>query len=143
VKIAIKNFQKKIPVSPVLMKKAAVRALAHCRALGAKGELTVCFVSDARMRWLNRKYKNSGSATDVLAFEIIPLKKKECFLADVVISADTAARCGRSLGTGTAYELCLYLVHGILHLFGRSDKSARRRLAMHREAAAILKTVVR
>jgi probable rRNA maturation factor len=42
--------------------------LAKAAPAGARGDVTVALVSDARMRTLNRSYRNKDYATDVLSF---------------------------------------------------------------------------
>jgi len=50
--------------------------------------------------------------------------------ADVVVSTDTAAANALIFKTSPAYELNLYVIHGILHLLGYDDRSARQRKKM-------------
>jgi probable rRNA maturation factor len=105
---------------------------------GKTGEITVCFVSDRVIRKLNRDFHGRDLATDVLAFNI---GTPEEFLADIVISTDTAFANAAEFHTRPLYESYLYLIHGILHLFGYDDLTPKKRAAMRRKEAYYLRTL--
>ena len=46
-------------------------------------------------------------------------------LGDVIISAERALEYAAEMGNEVNYELALYLVHGILHLVGYTDKTKK------------------
>lgn len=76
-------------------------------------ELSMVFVDDSAMAELNRQYRQLEGPTDVLSFEgMLPL------LGDVVISPAYAARSAELAGHSLERELCVLLVHGLLHLMG-------------------------
>jgi probable rRNA maturation factor len=94
------------------------------------GEIIISFVNDRFIKKLNSKYLSENRPTDVLAFA------GAC--ADIIISADTAARNAKIYKTHPQYELCLYAVHGILHLLGYEDRTRRQRDRMQKKAESIL-----
>jgi probable rRNA maturation factor len=111
-------------------------------------ELGILFVSDRRMRGLNRRYRGKSRTTDVLAFAMREARMPHAarlrpdMLGDVVISVPTASRQATEAGRSLDEELAWLLVHGILHLCGydheRSEKEARR---MHRRERMILRSI--
>jgi probable rRNA maturation factor len=132
VKIIIKNFQKKIPVSPKRIKRAILKVFSQ-EGLKKSGEITICFVNDKKIRELNLKYLRKNKATDVLAFDMsVPLDKGRMF-ADIIISADTAMRNAAIFKSTPSEELKLYAVHGTLHLLGYDDRTRRQRELMRKK----------
>ncbi|NQV04742.1 MAG: rRNA maturation RNase YbeY, partial [Candidatus Omnitrophica bacterium] len=61
-------------------------------------------------------------------------------LGDVVVSAETARREARKRKVPIQKEICLYLVHGILHLLGYDDKKSIDRKRMRAKEKELLGT---
>jgi probable rRNA maturation factor len=135
VKITIKNLQKKIPIRPKGITQAVLKVFS-LEGTRRRGEITVIFVNDKLIRKINLKFLKRNSATDVIAFDISDNKKQ--FLADIVISTDTAVRNARIFKTWVYHELYLYVIHGVLHILGYDDKSPRQRKIMQRKANQVL-----
>src|SRR4051812_35023259 len=74
------------------------RWLAAVAPARARGTMTVAIVSDARVRALNRKFRNKDKLTDVLSF---PSDERD-FLGDVVIAEGVARRQARDAGHAPA-----------------------------------------
>lgn len=136
--VAVANRQRKVKTDIPRYQQAVCKVL---DLLGVKDrELSVMFVSDRKMRELNRDYRKVDSSTDVIAF---PMAKAECgdvsgrMLGDLVLSLETIARQASEPfeddrpWTGTfRRELALMTIHGILHLLGHDhvgdpDKAAK------------------
>lgn len=64
-------------------------------------------------------------------------------LGDIVICPEIAARAAGTFQTTKEEEMCLYLIHGILHLLGYKDKGQRRRAVMEKEEMRILKKLLK
>ena len=60
-----------------------------------------------------------------------------------MVSAETARRQARAFGTTTEDELRLYILHGLLHLCGFDDTSARARAAMRQVQDQLLGDALR
>ena len=120
------NLQKRIPlkIQPIL--KAAQTILRH---EGIRtGELSIVFVTDSRIKSLNKKYLNEDHPTDVLSFptktfggDNFGISSKK-FLGEIVVSTDTAVKNAGIYHTTPHREILLYVVHGILHLLGYDDQ---------------------
>ena len=135
--IIIKNQQKTIPVSKRTVKTTALKTLKLLkRNIG--GDLTVVFVNNKIIQRLNSKFLAKAYPTDVLSFD---LREENRFLADIVISAEKALENSRIYKTTPQHEMKLYLIHGILHLFGYRDYRKKDRLRMERKANQILRQI--
>lgn len=106
-----------------------------------QAEVSILLVNNATIRRLNRKYRGLNRATDVLAFS---QQEGECFqvnsdlLGDVVISVERALSQSRNYKQSFKRELCLYLVHGCLHLLGYDDTGRAARKRMEKRQKEIL-----
>ena len=91
--------------------------LARVAPARARGLVSVAFVSDSRVRALNRRYRGIDSATDVLSFagEGGTLQP---FLGDIVIARGVARRQARHSGHSELTEWRVLALHGLLHLLG-------------------------
>jgi probable rRNA maturation factor len=106
----------------------AVRANGLDRWLAAvvpsrvRGAVSVALVSDRRVRGLNRDYRASDYATDVLSFpfgapgRLEPARRR--FLGDIVIATGVAKRQARAAGHSEQTEVRILALHGLLHLIG-------------------------
>ncbi len=127
--VVLLNRQRGVALPVAALLRFARRALALCALESADGlyalcsleEVVVTLVSDARIDKIHRQFMDIPGATDVITFEH----------GEIVLSADTAARCGAEFGHGAAAEAALYIVHGLLHLNGFLDGTEAERTAMH------------
>ncbi|OGX46151.1 MAG: rRNA maturation RNase YbeY [Omnitrophica WOR_2 bacterium RIFCSPLOWO2_12_FULL_51_8] len=133
--ITIKNFQKLIPINPKKVKSAILSLLREEGINSA--EITASFTTGARIRELNRKFHQTDCYTDVLAFDLGGPAGKDIF-GDIVVSADAAIDNAGIYKTSPAYELQLYVLHGLLHLLGYDDKTAGQSKIMGKKAEEIL-----
>ena len=129
--IHIENLQNKVRVARTTIRRIVFAVLSrHKDRLkdGEKSRINIYFVSDKKIIELNRKYLNKSGATDVIAFDIS--LRTECIMADIFISADTAVSNAKKFDTTPDHELCLYAVHGVLHLLGFDDTSKTKERVM-------------
>lgn len=85
------------------------------------GDAAVAFVSDRRMRELNKIFRGKDATTDVLSFphEADEFEQADQrFLGDIVISAEEAARQAEENGLSLEAEIKQLILHGLLHLCG-------------------------
>ncbi len=81
------------------------------------GDLSIAFMSDSRLAEIHREFMDDPSVTDVITF---PSEDPD-LAGEICISADMAVRQSKEHQTDFAEELCLYLIHGCLHLAGYED----------------------
>lgn len=121
--IDIRNLQDKVRFNEKQIKKCAETVL---MAMGEnRSELSILLVTDSYIRNLNFKYRHADSATDVLAFPMRTgngASKEGLVLGDVVVSIETAKREAERRNIAMLQEICLYIIHGILHLLGYDDQ---------------------
>ncbi|MBL7158781.1 MAG: rRNA maturation RNase YbeY [Candidatus Omnitrophica bacterium] len=134
-KIEVSNLNKKRKIFHKDIKKVALAVL---KKFGKKSvSLDITFVNDGMIKKLNKKYMGKPHPTDVLAFGLAgtPL------VGDIYISSDTAKRNSRVYGTGFAWEVILYTIHGVLHLMGMTDKTKKERIRIRKMETKILKFI--
>lgn len=99
----------------------------------ARGKIaTVAFVSDKKMRELNKSFRGKNSTTDVLSFpfEAEEFEKlsglsavadgyfRKCNLGDIIISIEQAERQAEENSLILETEIKQLILHGVLHLCG-------------------------
>jgi probable rRNA maturation factor len=110
--IEVVNRQRRLQLDTEAWSSFAVRAL---RAIGKReASATIAFVSNKRIRQLNRQFRGIDKATDVLSFPA----EEESNLGDVAISVETAAAQAKENGLSFEDEISQLILHGLLHLSG-------------------------
>ncbi len=120
------NNQRKIKLDWQIFQKFTNQAIENIDEAENKSS-TVAFVSDRKMRELNRQFRGKNTTTDVLSFpfeadEFDVLSEPEAvatgFLGDIVISVETATRHAAENNLTIELEIKQLILHGILHLCG-------------------------
>lgn len=111
-------------------------------------EVSVNFVTDDRIAYLNEHYRGKVGPTDVLSFECDGVEDELSGtdpdeggvyeLGDIVIAPDVATRQTAEFGTTFEEEVSLLLVHGLLHLCGYDHIEDDEAAVMEGREAAIL-----
>ncbi len=132
----IVNLQRKIKIKTADFMPFLVGVRASVEEIGG-GHFSVAFVSDKRMKDLNKFFRGKDSTTDVLSFPHKPdvfetaegddfhvtgvLASAEgfhVFLGDVVISLEQAQRQAKENKLTLEKEIKQLILHGALHLCG-------------------------
>ena len=87
----------------------------------------VAFVTDSEIARLNKTYRKKNKSTDVLSFPGQSVKRpnKNKFLGDIAIAPAVAARYAKKNGRSLENEICILILHGILHLLGYDHETDR------------------
>jgi probable rRNA maturation factor len=93
--------------------RALIRELAD-RVSRKKWKVSMSFVSKAKMKELNLKYRKKNKPTDVLSFNM----NEGDLLGDVVICSSVAKENAKKYGTSLKAEIARLAAHGLLHLLG-------------------------
>ncbi len=110
--IEVVNRQRRLGIDTNRWSTLAERALT---AIGKnESSATIAFVSDKRIRELNRQFRGIDKATDVLSFPA----EEEFNLGDIAVSVETAALQARENGLSLDQEIAQLILHGLLHLCG-------------------------
>lgn len=117
--IDVVNRQRKIKIDVKKWSEFVGRAAVGIDEAAGKS-LTVAFVSDRKMRELNRFYRGKSQTTDVLSFPSEPdeFADDENYLGDIVISLEQAEKQAEENDLKFETEIKQLILHGILHLCG-------------------------
>lgn len=93
--------------------------------------LSIAFVSPAKIRQINQRYRDQDCVTDVLSFsepDFIKRKterklQKNEFLGELLICFPQVKRNAKEAGLRPEQELAWVVIHGILHLLGDSHRT--------------------
>lgn len=137
--IHLRNAQRKMRLDVARLEVFARRAFERCCGLPAAKseqldglrEIDVILVSDRRMAALHRQFKNIAGPTDVLTFQH----------GEIVVSIETAAENAPRFSCSVEDEIQLYIVHGLLHLLGLDDQTAKEARAMESAQQRVLKAL--
>jgi probable rRNA maturation factor len=120
-----------LPARPLLRRWASA-------ALERDAVVTLRFVDDAEGRRLNRAYRGSDHATNVLSF--VYDDDHGALRGDIVLCAPVLRQEAATQGKVLVAHCAHLLVHGMLHLQGYDHHRAADATRMERREAAILAT---
>ena len=103
-----------------------------------EAKIVLAFVDDATIASLNKRFLDHEGPTDVMTFPYSGAKARK-LEGEVVIGVEVAQRESAERGHDVNTELCLYVIHGTLHLCGYEDRSQRDAAEMRRKERAYLK----
>lgn len=96
------------------------------------------FCSDKYLLQMNKEYLQHDYFTDIITFD--NSTEKKTVEGDIFISVDSVKRNAKTFGTTFEDELHRVMIHGVLHLLGYKDKTAKDKAVMRRmENAWLLK----
>jgi rRNA maturation RNase YbeY len=101
-------------------------------------EMSLALVGDRRMSQLHRQFMGIDGPTDVLTFPIDEDARGRVTSGEVIVCVPQAIRESKPRRIPVRVELLLYAVHGMLHLLGYDDRTARDFHIMHRTEDDIL-----
>ena len=91
------------------------------------GNVSYIFCSNQYILELNQQYLNHNYLTDIITFDYCSDNKVE---GDIFISIDTVLDNSHRFKTNFNDELLRVRIHGVLHLVGFSDKTAKQQKQM-------------
>lgn len=114
--------------------------------------LSINFVSEEKIKQLNKEFRNVDRVTDVLSFPNLnknvdqTLKEFEqekdeegiLFLGDIVICKKVAYKQAKEYGHSKKREICFLALHGLLHLLGYDHIEKKDEKLMTKTANSIL-----
>jgi len=119
--VIVRNLQRAVPIDVAGLENFAEKALRLCLQLREskqtdltkQREISILLISDRRMALLHRRFLNQSGLTDVITFQH----------GEIFISVDAARRHARVFGSSFPREVRLYIIHGLVHLYGFDDQS--------------------
>jgi probable rRNA maturation factor len=96
----------------------------------ARGREFHCLVTgDAELRSLNLRFRGKDTTTDVLSFPSGGEAGKRGPIGEMAISLGRARAQARELGHSLETEVCVLMLHGVLHLLGLDHETDNGRMA--------------
>ena len=136
ISISIKNQQELVVPDFAALKAAATLVLEGEGV--SSGKVTVALFDDATIHALNKRHLGHDEPTDVLCFAYSEPKARKVE-ADMAVGAGVAKAAADERGHDVQAELCLYVIHGCLHLRGYEDKTDAGAAEMRRKEGIYLK----
>jgi probable rRNA maturation factor len=117
--LEVVNHQRKIKFDVKLFCEFSRKAFEITSEVKGK-TATIVFVSDRKMRSLNKNFRGKNSTTDVLSFpfEADEFDTGEDNLGDIVVSVEQAQKQASENNLDFEAEIKQLILHGILHLCG-------------------------
>lgn len=84
-------------------------------------KISLAFVDDPTIHALNKRFLEHDEPTDVITFPLSGAGASK-LEGELVIGVEVAQRQAAERGHSVDAELCLYVIHGLLHLCGYDDK---------------------
>lgn len=145
--IEISNEQGQLELSPDWLREIVHETLTQEQVRAAS--ISVAVVDNATIWRLNRRHLQHDYPTDVLSFllDSDPEQPSTAGLrgagrsleGEVIVSAEMALQTAAQYHWRGADELCLYLVHGLLHLCGYDDLTPAEQLIMRGRERDVLR----
>jgi probable rRNA maturation factor len=103
-----------------------------------EAKISLALVDDVTIHGINKRFLDHDEPTDVITFPLggAGTKKLE---GELVIGVEVAMRQAEERGHAVDAELCLYTIHGLLHLCGYNDKKPKDAAAMRAKERHYLK----
>jgi probable rRNA maturation factor len=134
--VSIASPQEIVPLEYARLKDSARTVLAGEGVKEAK--VSLAFVDDATIAGLNKRFLDHEGPTDVITFPLSGRGARE-LEGEIVIGVEVAQREARDRGHDVNTELCLYVIHGVLHLCGYDDGTPRGASEMRRKEREYLR----
>jgi len=129
-RLTIINRQHTRRVKIALLRRLTTTPLVDC-LLTTKFGLSVCLVNTAEITSLNESFLHHKGPTDVISFDYSETGAADSdIFGEIFICIDQAVSQARRFRTTWQSELVRYLVHGLLHLCGYDDRTAKSRREM-------------
>lgn len=127
IRVKIASPQEIVPIDYARLRETA-RVVLEGEGIG-EARVSLAFVDNPTIHRLNKQFLNHDEPTDVLSFPMSGKGAKE-FEGELVIGVEVAKENAQERGHAVADEMCLYVIHGLLHLCGYDDHSDRDTRAM-------------
>lgn len=132
-KVSITKLHLNKKINTNLLKQVVKKTLKQEGVL--EGEVSIVLGDDELLKKINKEYRGIPRPTDVLAFgfqlpqQVDTSKKRqistttqpvqtELCLGEIIISLDAVRRQAKEYNHSWEKELCILLIHGVLHILG-------------------------
>ena len=121
----ILNKQRKVRLALRPLEDFSLKTLHELKL--SSDSAAIAFVTDSEIARLNKTYRKKNKPTDVLSFPAQSAARvhKSKFLGDIAIAPAVARRYAKKNGRSLQTELCVLILHGLLHLLGYDHETDR------------------
>ncbi len=124
-----------------------------------EAEISLTLVDDESIRDINKRFRQTDRATDVLSFPLVEYEKPgefdfledrdDCFnpesgelmLGDIIISLDRVQAQAEEYGHGATREYAFLIAHSMLHLMGYDHMEESEAEIMEKKQEAVLSSL--
>lgn len=124
-----------------------------------EAEISLTLVDDDSIRDINKRFRQTDRATDVLSFPLVEYEKPgefdfleerdDCFnpesgelmLGDIIISLDRVQAQAEEYGHGATREYAFLIAHSMLHLMGYDHMEESEAEIMEKKQEAVLSSL--
>lgn len=147
-KVNFLNSQRKtkLPLNTKELVISAIEASLKTEKFFEDAEVNVTFVSDNKIKEINKNFRNINSYTDVLSFPLgdngeydVNPENGCLMLGDVIISIDHAIAQADMFGHSLDREIAYLTVHSLFHLLGYDhvDEGEEKKIMRKKEEDAL------
>ena len=108
---------------------------------GRDGEVSILLCDDTRIRELNRIWRDTDKATNVLSFPAEDVSEGYSMYGDIAVAFETVAREAAREDKILSAHLSHLVVHGMLHLLGHDHETGDEAEEMEAAERRILATL--
>lgn len=132
------------PDMEAVAERALAQAVRDCGVTLLEGaEVSLLLIDDARMRVMNKEWREKDRPTNVLSFQSVPPERLASapFLGDIVLACETVEREAAEENKSFDDHAAHLVVHGFLHLLGHDhidDRDAETMEALETRILAAL-----
>jgi probable rRNA maturation factor len=120
-------------VSDKISNQAKVKKwiISACKKEGFKmGEVNYIFCNDSYLLKINQDFLNHDNFTDIITFDY---SEGKVISGDIFISLERIKDNSKKFSASFSKELHRVMIHGVLHLMGYSDKTAKQKGSMRKK----------
>ena len=130
------TIEQKFSIKNKLMLRNWVKSILTSESK-ALGDIVFVFCNDDYLSGLNEKFLNHDTLTDIITFDY---SENEKLSGDICISIERVKENSVNFNTTFDEELGRVMAHGVLHLAGYKDKSAKDKAQMRQKEDLYLTT---
>jgi probable rRNA maturation factor len=128
-----------------LIEKVMVETI-QTEGLDTYYEVSVVFVTNEKIKEINREYRNKDAVTDVISFALMDEEEfiqevEITTLGDIFISIDRAVEQASDYGHSIEREMGFLACHGLLHLLGYDHMEQSEEQEMFQKQEQILNQI--
>jgi probable rRNA maturation factor len=105
-----------------------------------EAKISLAFVDNPTIHGINNRFLKHDEPTDVITFPMSGSAAKT-LEGELVIGVEVALEQARERGHAVETELCLYVIHGLLHLVGYDDVRPKDASKMRQKEREYLKAL--